>query len=130
MNELQTGIFWNNSMPAVPESGTRPATKPIIAFSFAALPVLAQIAPAFGVQAADFDGDGHLDLAVAQNFFSPQRETGRMDGGLSRPAWGRPPRLYPHLAERERPRRPLRREITHRVRSERRPPPRSRLRHQ
>lgn len=30
---------------------------------------------------ADFDGDGHEDLFVAQNFFASQRETPRSDGG-------------------------------------------------
>ncbi len=47
------------------------------------LPRAAQIAPSFGAALADVDADGDLDLALAQNFFSPQRETGRMDGGLS-----------------------------------------------
>ncbi len=28
------------------------------------------------------DGDGNLDAILARNFLSPQRETGRMDGGL------------------------------------------------
>ena len=31
----------------------------------------------------DVDGDGQTDLYLAQNFFSPQRETGNMDGGVS-----------------------------------------------
>ncbi len=52
-------------------------------FTFEPLPRLAQIAPGFGVVAGEFDGDGRTDLAIAQNFFSPQPETGRMDGGLS-----------------------------------------------
>ena len=30
----------------------------------------------------DVDGDGLLDVILAQNDFSPQRETGRMDGGV------------------------------------------------
>ena len=47
------------------------------------LPRIAQISPIFGSSLTDFDGDGNLDLFVAQNFYGPQRETGFMDGGLS-----------------------------------------------
>jgi hypothetical protein len=46
------------------------------------LPRLAQISPAFGVALSEFDGRPAPDLVLAQNFFGPQRETGRMDGGL------------------------------------------------
>jgi enediyne biosynthesis protein E4 len=52
-------------------------------FQFAPLPRVAQIAPAFGCEWVDVNADGHLDLYLVQNFFSPQRETGRMDGGVS-----------------------------------------------
>ncbi len=51
-------------------------------FNFVALPSLAQAAPSFGVQLSDFNADGNCDILLAQNFFGPQRETGRMDGGL------------------------------------------------
>src|SRR5262249_29173263 len=34
------------------------------------LPAEAQFAPAFGLAVADFDGDGHEDLFLAQNFFA------------------------------------------------------------
>jgi hypothetical protein len=51
-------------------------------FTWRALPRVAQIAPSFGAVMADLDADGDLDIALAQNSFSPQRETGRMDGGL------------------------------------------------
>ena len=52
-------------------------------FRFVPLPALAQIAPSFGADLADVDGDGNLDLALAQNFYGPQPEAGRMDGGVS-----------------------------------------------
>lgn len=52
-------------------------------FSWKPLPRFAQIAPAYGAILEDLDGDGDLDAALAQNSYSPQRETGRMDGGLS-----------------------------------------------
>jgi len=52
-------------------------------FSLTALPYLAQIAPVFGIAATDFNSDGTSDLLLAQNSYSPQKETGPMDGGLS-----------------------------------------------
>ena len=45
------------------------------------LPVEAQFAPAFGVSVADFDGDGHEDLFLAQNFFGVDAESCRQDAG-------------------------------------------------
>lgn len=50
-------------------------------FTFQPLPRLAQISPVFGSAVFDANGDGHPDLALAQTFFGPQREIGRMDGG-------------------------------------------------
>jgi len=52
-------------------------------YRFSALPRLAQIAPVQGIAAGDCDGDGHADLYVVQNSFSPNPGTGRFDGGLS-----------------------------------------------
>jgi hypothetical protein len=52
-------------------------------FKSQSLPRLAQAAPSFGLALTDVDGDGRPDLFLAQNFFSPQPESGRMDGGLS-----------------------------------------------
>ncbi|MDA7916939.1 FG-GAP-like repeat-containing protein [Akkermansiaceae bacterium] len=52
-------------------------------FKFQALPRIAQISPGFGVQLMEVDGDGNADVIIAQNFFSPQLETGNCDGGLS-----------------------------------------------
>ncbi|MCA9263497.1 MAG: VCBS repeat-containing protein [Planctomycetales bacterium] len=51
-------------------------------FEVRPLPRLAQTSPAFGVVVLDVDLDSHLDIVLAQNFFGPQLETGRMDGGL------------------------------------------------
>ncbi len=67
-NTLDSGIFLNDGKGA---------------FVFRPLPRLAQIAPGQGVTLTDFDDDGHLDLYMLQNFFGPQLETGRMDGGVS-----------------------------------------------
>lgn len=52
-------------------------------FRFNPLPRLAQVSPGFGVVLTEIDGDGLADLYLVQNFFTPQLETGRMDGGLS-----------------------------------------------
>jgi len=45
------------------------------------LPPEAQFAPAFAVCVADFDGDGHEDLFLSQNFFTVQPFTTRNDAG-------------------------------------------------
>ena len=67
---LDTGILWNRSEGDA------------FAFDFAPLPVEAQIAPVFAPLLCDFDADGHIDIFLSQNFFGPQAETGRMDGGV------------------------------------------------
>ena len=51
-------------------------------FSAKSLPIEAQFSPSFGVVVGDFDGDGHEDVFLAQNFFSTQPETPRYDAGL------------------------------------------------
>ena len=51
-------------------------------FEAVALPPRAQLAPAFGVNVADFDGDGREDLFLAQNFFPTEIETMRFDAGV------------------------------------------------
>ena len=66
VNFLDSAIFWND--------GDK--------FRVESLPNLAQISPAFGLQIVDFDGDGQLDILMANNFFASQPETGYMDGGL------------------------------------------------
>ncbi len=50
-------------------------------FEAHALPTAAQLAPSFGVVVADFDGDGHEDLFLAQNFFPTEINTMRFDAG-------------------------------------------------
>ena len=50
-------------------------------FEAMALPTEAQLAPAFYAGVADFDGDGHDDVFLSQNFFASQMETSRGDAG-------------------------------------------------
>jgi hypothetical protein len=50
-------------------------------FEARALPVEAQLAPAFAVCVGDYDGDGNEDVFVSQNFFPMNPETGRNDAG-------------------------------------------------
>lgn len=52
-------------------------------FEIRALPVEAQISPVFGMAVADFNGDGHEDLVLAQNFFAVEPMTARHDAGRS-----------------------------------------------
>ncbi len=52
-------------------------------FERRSLPITAQVAPAFGCVVQDFDGDGHEDVFIADNFAAAQIETPRMDGGRS-----------------------------------------------
>ncbi|MDA7881038.1 VCBS repeat-containing protein [Akkermansiaceae bacterium] len=66
-NTLETGVLINDGKAH---------------FTWTPLPRFAQIAPAFGAILEDLDADGDLDAVLAQNFYNPQRETGRMDGGL------------------------------------------------
>ncbi len=50
-------------------------------FEAAPLPPEAQYAPAFSVNVADFDGDGHEDVFLSQNFFANQPGVPRFDAG-------------------------------------------------
>jgi hypothetical protein len=71
-NTLESGILIN-----VTEKGGPPK------FEFRPLPRLAQISPVFGLAFTSIDGDAFPELYAVQNFFGPQRETGRMNGGVS-----------------------------------------------
>jgi hypothetical protein len=50
-------------------------------FEAVELPSEAQLAPAFSVNVADFNGDGHEDIFLSQNFFATEPETPRLDAG-------------------------------------------------
>jgi hypothetical protein len=52
-------------------------------FEAVKLPAEAQFSPAFYAGVADFDGDGHEDIFLSQNFFTSQPETPRIDAGRS-----------------------------------------------
>lgn len=69
---LETGVFLNETLKGGPPK-----------FTFKPLPRIAQIAPSFGVIVTDANHDGICDIYLAQNFHSPQVETGRMSGGVS-----------------------------------------------
>ena len=58
-------------------------------FEFRPLPRIAQISPGFGVVLEDVNADGNPDIYLAQNFFSPQPETGHMDWWAEPVATGR-----------------------------------------
>ena len=65
VNTLETMVFLNR--------GDHFETHP--------LPAEAQFAPAFGLAVGDFDGDGHEDIFLAQNFFAVNSDTPRYDAG-------------------------------------------------
>ena len=52
-------------------------------FGVEPLPIQAQTAPGFGVVLTDLDADGLCDVYLVQNLYSPRRQIGRMDGGIS-----------------------------------------------
>jgi hypothetical protein len=50
-------------------------------FEAVALPAEAQLAPAFSVNAADFDGDGNIDVFLSQNLIAMHPDYARQDAG-------------------------------------------------
>ena len=67
-NTLESGIFINDGKGE---------------FTFRPFPNSAQSSAIFGLEFADVDGDGSLDLYAVQNFSNPQFETPPFRGGLS-----------------------------------------------
>ncbi len=66
--ELRSGVF---------------LSQPDGQYKFEPWPRIAQVAPANGLVAGDFDGDGNADLYVVHNSYAPAPSAGRFDGGLS-----------------------------------------------
>jgi hypothetical protein len=66
--ELRSGVF---------------LSQPDGRYRFEPLPSIAQIAPADGLAAGDFNGDGHADIYVVQNSYAPPPAIGHSDSGLS-----------------------------------------------
>lgn len=68
-NHLESGVWINESK----NGGS-------IKFSWHALPWDAQLSPVNGIVSGDFNGDGHLELILAQNHYTNQIETGLWRG--------------------------------------------------
>ncbi|MGI8603628.1 MAG: FG-GAP-like repeat-containing protein [Verrucomicrobiales bacterium] len=68
--EFESGILFNQSKPGQP------------CFSWKPLPDAVQLSPGYGAVAADLFGDGRPALAVAQNSYTREPETGLWRGGL------------------------------------------------
>ena len=66
-----------------------------------ALPRASQIAPAFGIVVADFDGDGREDLFLAQNFSPTETSTIRFDAGAGQLLLGAGGQSFRSLGVRE-----------------------------
>ena len=50
-------------------------------FEAVEMPIEAQLSPGFYIGVADFDGDGHEDIFMSQNFFASELHTPRSDAG-------------------------------------------------
>lgn len=60
---LQSAILWNDNNQ----------------FNLTALPIEAQVAPAYGIVAEDLNGDGHTDIWLGGNCYSLKPQVGRQD---------------------------------------------------
>jgi hypothetical protein len=65
--ELRSGVF---------------LSQPDGRYRFEPWPLIAQVAPADGLVAGDFEGGGRADIYVVQNSYAPAPAIGRFDGGL------------------------------------------------
>ena len=68
-NHLESGVWINATAKGGP-----------IELRWLSLPYEAQLSPVNAIASADFDGDGKMELALAQNDFSNQAETGLWRG--------------------------------------------------
>ena len=66
--ELRSGVF---------------LSQPDGRYRFEPLPRIAQVSPADGIVAGDFNGEGRADIYIVQNSYAPAPAIGRFDGGLS-----------------------------------------------
>ena len=67
---LESGVWINVSTPGKP------------AFEFRPFPRIVQIAPCYDAAVADLDGDGVVDIVLAQNHDHREPETGLWRGGV------------------------------------------------
>ena len=51
-------------------------------FEISKLPLAAQMAPTYGILPRDWNGDGHMDILLAGNFYQREVETTRSDAGI------------------------------------------------
>ncbi len=63
IHELRTMVFFNQKGSFTPKL----------------LPIQAQFSPNYGIEIADFDGDGHLDILLGGNFYRSKPELGIYD---------------------------------------------------
>lgn len=86
---LESGVWLNVSEPGRP------------AFEFLPFPRIAQISPAYDAAFRDFDGDGMVDVFLAQNHDHREPETGLWRGGVGQILLGRGDGTFEPMSPRE-----------------------------